>query len=119
VSLPGSNGRGERDDGDRRNSKADTFDLKLAFLVLVISTTVWGIAFASTLREYQKYLEEWRHSDWSEWGLANPYWMWNGGTYAFVTGEFLLLGWVAFLWNLLAAKVYPHLKRWSEKKWTR
>jgi hypothetical protein len=45
--------------------------------------------------------------------------MWNGGTYAFVTGEFLLLGWVAFLWNLLAAKVYPHLKRWSEKKWTR
>jgi hypothetical protein len=96
--------------GIKGKPKAVRIDLKLAFLVLLIATTVWGIVFYFTFQDYQEYLEECRHSNLSEWGLANPYWEWNDGIYVVVTGEFLLLGWLTFLWKLLSTKVYPHMR---------
>lgn len=85
---------------------------KLAFVVLLIATIVWGIAFYYTHQEYRKWYDE---QQWDEWSLRTPYWAWNGGLYVIVAGEFLLVGWLIFIWKLVSEKVYPYLKSWRRK----
>jgi len=70
---------------------------KLAFIVLLIATIVWGIAFYITRQEYHRYIEWFSQSEWAEWGLAKPYCGWNGGTYVCITAPFLLLAWIGFI----------------------
>ena len=89
---------------------------KLALIVLLIATIVWGIAFYHTVQEYRKY-REWLESDelWEiieKYSLREPWWMWNGMRYICVTGMFLLLAWVSFIWVALEKLS----KRLSERK---
>ena len=82
----------------------------LAFVVLLIATMFWGIAFYYTLIEYHKYCEMFRESEWGESGLPNPYYAWNGGLYVAVATSFLLIVWIPFIGYSLREKVYPYLK---------
>jgi len=77
---------------------------KLAFIVLLIATMAWGIAFCYTRLEYYKYLE-WIESD--ECPLMEKLkYMWDGigvwqdqfgGRYIYGTAPFLLIAWIGFI----------------------
>ena len=82
--------------------------LKLAFVVLLIATMIWGIAFHHTFQEYRKYCEWFRES---EEGLPDSYYAWNGGLYVTITTELLLLMWIPLIGYSVREKVYPYLKR--------
>ncbi len=84
---------------------------KLAFVVLLTATMIWGVALHYTLQEYREYCEWFRGSKWGESGLPNPYYTWNGGLYVTVATEFLLLVWIPFIWYSLLEKAYPYLKQ--------
>jgi len=88
-----------------------TSRFKLAFAVLLVATTIWGIAFYYTLQEYRKYSEWFGESEWGEGGLPNPYYAWNGGLYVTITTEILLLVWIPFIGYSVRKKVYPYLKQ--------
>lgn len=81
---------------------------KLAFMVLLIATMLWGISFYYTTQGYCKYCEWFRES---EEGLPNPYYAWNGGLYVTIATEFLLLVWIPFIRYSVREKVYPYLKQ--------
>jgi len=87
---------GQKEKGEIMNK------LKLAFIVLCVATIIWGIAFYYTIQQYHKYLEWVHEQPWSEWGLAHPFWAWNGGIYIVVSGYFLILAWGVFIWKLLS-----------------
>jgi len=84
---------------------------KLAFVVLLITTTIWGIAFYYTLQEYREYCKWFRESEWGKWGLPNRYYAWNGGLYVTIATGFLLVVWIPFVGYSLGGKVYPYLKQ--------
>jgi hypothetical protein len=78
---------------------------KLAFVVLLVATIVWVIAFYYTLQEHRKYIA-WLESEecpirerlkylWDGWESA--YWRWNGGKYVCLTAPFLLVAWICFI----------------------
>jgi len=104
---------------ERLVKKLRKSEFKLAFIVLLIATIVWGIAFYYTLQGYHKYCEWFDEQPWSEWTLRRPWWEWNGMPYIIITGIFLFLAWFVFFWHLFTEKVYPHFKhRLSERKKT-
>ena len=80
---------------------------RLAFLVLLAATIIWGIAFYYTLQEYWKYCE-WVGGSHE---LPNPYHAWNGGLYVVVATSFLLVVWIPFIGYCLGERVYPYLRQ--------
>jgi len=68
---------------------------RLTFIVLLIATIVWGIAFYYTRARAR---------------LRTRWYLWNGGIYIVVSGWFLFLAWFGFFGYLLSEKVYPHFK---------
>jgi len=78
---------------------------KLAFIILLIATIVWGSAFYYTLQEHRKYIA-WLESEecplierlkylWD--GLDSAYWLWNGGKYVCQTAPLLFFAWMGFI----------------------
>jgi len=92
----------------RERIKMKMSKFKLAFVVLLVGTMVWGIAFCYTLQEYRNNCERFRES---KWELPSPYYVWNGGLYITITTSFLLVVWIPFIWYFLGEKVYPYLKQ--------
>jgi hypothetical protein len=80
---------------------------KLAFIVLLIATIIWGITSYYTLQEYRKYCERFRESG----EPPNQYYAWNGGLYVTIATSFLLVVWIPFIGYSLGEKVYPCLKQ--------
>ena len=85
---------------------------KIVFIILLIATIIWAIAFHCTRQEYHKYIEWLESEGWWEqwdcpdemkeklkemWGLREPWWMWNGMRYIFFAGFLLLLAWIGFI----------------------
>lgn len=60
---------------------------KLAFVVLLIATMIWGIAFYCTFQEYRKYCELFRELE----EFPNQYYAWNGGLYVTIATSLLLI----------------------------
>jgi len=81
---------------------------RLAFIVLLIVTIVWGIAFCYTLQRYHKHCQSFAESE-SE--VPNPYYAWNGGLYVIIATSFLLVVWIPFIGYSLGEKLYPYLKQ--------
>ena len=81
---------------------------KLAFIVLLIATIIWGSAFYHTLQEYRKH-REWLESEECPiierlkylWDGLEPYWLWNGGKYVCSAGIFLFVAWIGFIVTVL------------------
>lgn len=80
----------------------------LGFLVLLIATMIWGVAFHHTFQEYRKYCGRFREL---EGGLPDQYYVWNGGLYVTITTELLLLTWIPLVAYSVREKVCPYLKR--------
>ena len=80
---------------------------KLAFMVLLIATMIWGIAFFYTFQEYRKYCELFRELD----EFPNQYYTWNGGLYVTIATSLLLIAWIPLIGYSLGEKIYPYLKR--------
>jgi len=76
---------------------------RLAFVVLVIATIVWGIVFYYTLQEYYKFVEGLSEFE-RTWGLWDPWWRWNGMPYIIITGFCLLYVWVLLTRSYLSSK---------------
>jgi len=75
---------------------------KLAFIVLLIATIVWGIVFYWSLQEYYKYVKEC-----GMWAIPKPYFTWDGAIYIIISGVVLLCAWIVFgvhLWGHLCKK---------------
>jgi hypothetical protein len=89
---------------------------KLAFIVLLIATIIWGIAFYHTRQEYHKYLE-WLESDECppmeklryQWDGIGVYEEKFGGRYIYGTAPFLLLVWFFFIGYFLSERKKPTL----------
>ena len=76
---------------------------RLAFVVLVIATIVWGIVFYYTLQEYYKFVEGLSELE-RTWGLWDPWWRWNGMPYVIIAGICLLYVWVLLTRSYLSSK---------------
>ena len=87
---------------------------KIVFIVLLIATIAWGIAFCYTRLEYYKYLE-WIESD--ECPLMEKLkYMWDGigvyeerfgGRYIYGTAPFLFIAWLFFIGYFLSERKKP------------
>ena len=76
---------------------------KLAFVVLLIVTIVWGILFYLILQEYREYVE--RLSELERiWGIITPWWDWNGMPYVILAGMVLLIAWALLIASYLRAR---------------
>ena len=82
---------------------------KLAFVVLLIATIVWGILFYLILQEYYKFVEGLSELE-RMWGLWDPWWRWNGMPYVITAGIGLLCAWM-----LLMQAIY-HQQKVSGKR---
>jgi hypothetical protein len=80
---------------------------ELAFVLLLIATMIWGIAFYYTFQEYRGYFELFRELEES----PNQYYAWNGGLYVTIATSLLLIVWIPLIGYSLGEKVYPFLKR--------
>lgn len=71
---------------------------KLAFVVLVIATIVWGATFYWSVQEYNKYAKWiWEHT----FCVPSPYEYWDGGPHIILSGFGLMLLWgLLFCWNI-------------------
>lgn len=87
-----------------------TSKFKSAFIILSIATIVWVATFYVTYQEYNKYREWFYEQSGSEWGLASPYYAWNGGVYVVRIGALLICAWIMFGVFFFSEKVYPRLK---------
>jgi hypothetical protein len=76
---------------------------KLAFVVLIIATIVWGIVFYHILQEYYKFVEGLSELE-RKWGLWDPWWRWNGMPYIIVAGICLLFVWVLLIAGYLSSE---------------
>jgi len=76
---------------------------RLAFVVLVIATIVWGIVFYYTLQEYYKFVEGLSELE-RMWGLWDPWWRWNGMPQVIVAGICVLYAWVLLIRSYLSSK---------------
>ena len=76
---------------------------KLAFVVLLIATAVWGIVFYYILQEYYEFVEGLSELE-RMWGLWDPWWRWNGMPYIIVAGICLLFAWVLLIRRYLSSK---------------
>jgi hypothetical protein len=76
---------------------------KLAFVVLLIATIVWGIVFYCVLQEYHKFVEGLDPLV-RKWGLWDPWWRWNGMPYIIIAGIWLLCAWVLLIGSYLSSK---------------
>lgn len=78
--------------------------LNIAFVMLVITTIIWGASFYWTRKDYNKYIEgffsEWYEQHWEEVDdLVSPksYCGWNGGVYICRTVFLLFCAWLIFI----------------------
>ena len=82
---------------------------KIVFIILLIATIIWGIAFCYTRLEYHKYLE-WIESDECpldpscvmeklkyKYDGIGVYQDRFGGRYIYLTAPFLFMAWVFFI----------------------
>ena len=77
---------------------------KIVFIILLIATIIWGIAFYYTFQEYRKYIA-WLQSEECPvrerlkylYGWVTPYWDWNSGKYVCFTVPFLFSAWIGFI----------------------
>jgi len=87
---------------------------KMAFIVLLIVTIIWGIAFYHTRQEYHKYVE-WIESDecpireklMYKWDGIGVYEERFGGRYIYGTAPFLFIAWFSFIGYLLSERKKP------------
>lgn len=75
---------------------------KLAFVVLLIATIVWGILFYLILQEYYKFVEGLSELE-RMWGLWDPWWRWNGMPYVITAGIGLLCAWMLLIASYLSS----------------
>jgi len=76
---------------------------RLAFVVLVIATIVWGIVFYGTLQEYYRFVEGLSELE-RMWGLWDPWWRWNGMPYVVIAGICLFCAWVLLTRSYLSSE---------------
>jgi len=91
----------------RRERRIKMSRFKLVFVVLLVVTIIWGIAFYYTFQEYRKYCELFRELE----EFPNQYYAWNGGLYVTIATSCLLVVWIPLIGYSLGEKVYPFLKR--------
>ena len=76
---------------------------KLAFVVLLIVTIVWGIFFYRILQEYREYIEGLSELE-RIWGTPTPWVDWNGMPYVILAGMVLLIAWALLIASYLRAR---------------
>ena len=76
---------------------------KLAFVVLLIATIVWGISFYLILQEYYEFVEGLSELE-RIWGDWDPWWRWNGMPWVIVAGMGLLIAWALLINEAIHAR---------------
>ena len=76
---------------------------RLAFLVLMIATIVWGIVFYCILQEYYEFVEGLSELE-RMWGLWDPWWRWDGTPYVIIAGIGLFCTWVLLITSYLSSE---------------
>jgi hypothetical protein len=76
---------------------------RLAFVVLIIATIVWGIVFYYTLQQYYEFVEGLSELE-RKWGLWDPWWRWDGMPYVIIAGVSLFCAWVLLIASYLSSE---------------